>query len=95
MTDITISLTDSEYKALQTVAMTPEFWANNVVKERCRVATDDIVRMYTDRALNESISIPATRDLIIEDALARGWVKTKVDEQAEFEAAMAEQANTA
>lgn len=76
MPDITITLTDTQYKGLQYAAADPQDWADNAVTERARIANDEIVQLYTNRALDEGVQIPATRELIVEDAFARGWVKT-------------------
>ncbi len=76
MPNITITLTDTQYKGLEYAAASPEDWAENAVTERCRIANDEIVQLYTNRALDEGVQIPATRELIVADAFARGWVKT-------------------
>lgn len=76
MPDITITLTDTQYKGLQYAAADPQDWADNAVTERARIANDEIVTLYTNRALDEGVQIPATRELIVADAFARGWVKT-------------------
>jgi len=76
MPTITIELTDTQYKGLEYAAASPQDWAENAVTERCRIANDEIVSMYTNRALDEGVQIPATRELIVADAFARGWVKT-------------------
>tara|TARA_R110000868_G_scaffold85685_5_gene240879 strand:+ start:778 stop:1050 length:273 start_codon:yes stop_codon:yes gene_type:complete len=76
MPNITITITESEIKALEYVAVSPQEWSENAVTERARVATNDIVRLYTERALDEGISIPVTRDAIIMDAYAREWIRT-------------------
>ena len=76
MPDITITLTDTQYKGLQYAAADPQDWADNAVTERARIANDEIVQLYTNRALDEGVQIPATRELIVADAFARGWVKT-------------------
>lgn len=90
MPNITITLSDAEFKSLEYVAADPSDWAVNAVTERARLATNDIVQIYTQRALDESVSIPSTRDEIIMDAFARGWVKTSaqraLDAQNEAEA---------
>ena len=72
--DITITLTDTEYKGLQSAAADPQEWIENAATNRAKVAVDDIVKLYTNRALDEGISIPRTRDEIVTDAFARGWV---------------------
>lgn len=76
MPDITITLTDTQYKGLQYAAADPQDWADNALTERARVANDEIIQLYTARALDEGVQIPATRELIIADAFNRGWVKT-------------------
>lgn len=74
--DITITLSNAEFKSLQYVAVDPEEWIDNAAKNRAREAQAEIVTLYTNRALDEGISIPATRDEIVDDAYTRGWVTT-------------------
>lgn len=74
--DITITLTDSEYKGLQYAAVDPLDWIENAAKVRAKTANDEIIRIYTNKALDEGVSIPLTREEIIIDAFTRGWVKT-------------------
>ena len=88
MPDITITLTDTQLKGLEYAALSPQDWAENAVIERCRIANDEIVQMYTNRALDEGIQIPATRELIVADAFTREWVKTAAQRQADAEAAL-------
>ena len=76
MPEITITLTDTQLKGLQYAALDPQDWAENAVTNRARIANDEIVQMYTNRALNEGVQIPATRELIVADAFTRGWAKT-------------------
>jgi hypothetical protein len=83
MPDITITLTETQYKGLEYAAFSPQDWAENAVTERCRIANDEIVSMYTTRALDEGIQIPATRELIIADAFTRGWAQTAAEQAAE------------
>lgn len=83
MPDITITLTDMQYQGLQYAALCPQDWAENAVTNRARIANDEIVQMYTNRALDESVQIPPSRELIVADAFARGWVKTAAQLQAE------------
>lgn len=90
MPNITITLTDVQIKGLEYAAVSPQEWADNVVTERARRANDEIVQMYTTRALDEGVQIPATRDEIVTDAFARGWVKTASDRNAEAQAALSE-----
>lgn len=87
---ITIELTDTQYKGLEYAALSPSEWAENAVTERCRIANDEIVSIYTNRALDEGVQIPATRELIVADAFTRGWVKTAEQRNAEAEANLPE-----
>jgi len=87
MPNITITLTDTQYKGLQYAAADPQDWADNALTNRARIANDEIVSMYTNRALDEGVAIPATRELIVADAFTRGWAKTAEQVNAEAEAA--------
>ena len=77
--NITVTLTDTEYKGLQSVAVDPQDWIVNAATNRARIAVDDIVKLYTNRALDEGVAIPGTRDEIVTDAFARGWVSILTD----------------
>ena len=87
---IQIELTDTQFKGLEYAALSPTEWAENAVTERCRIANDEIVSIYTNRALDEGVQIPATRELIVADAFTRGWVKTAAVRNAESEASLPE-----
>ena len=87
MPNITITLTDTQYKGLQYAAADPQDWADNVVTNRAKIANDEIISMYTTRALDEGVAIPATRELIVADAFTRGWAKTAAQVNTEAEAA--------
>ena len=79
MPDITITLTDTQYKGLEYVAADPQDWADNALTNRARISTDEIIQMYTTRALDEGVAIPATRELIVADAFTRGWAQTAAE----------------
>ena len=87
---IQIELTDTQFKGLEYAALSPSDWAENAVTERARIANDEIVSIYTNRALDEGVQIPATRELIVADAFTRGWVKTAEQRNAEAEANLPE-----
>ena len=87
---IQIELTDTQFKGLEYAALSPTEWAENAVTERARIANDEIVSIYTNRALDEGVQIPATRELIVADAFTRGWVKTAEQHNAEAEANLPE-----
>jgi len=79
---ITVTLTDTQYKGLEYIG-TPQDWAENALTERARLAINEIVSIYTNRALDEGVTIPATRELIVADAFTRGWVKTAAQREEE------------
>jgi len=83
MPNITITLTDTQYKGLQYAAADPQDWADNALTNRARIANDEIISMYTNRALDEGVAMPATRELIVADAFTRGWAKTAAQVNAE------------
>lgn len=87
---ITIELTDTQFKGLEYAALSPSDWAENAVTERARIANDEIVSIYTNRALDEGVQIPATRELVVADAFTRGWVKTAAKRNEEALASLAE-----
>lgn len=76
MKTLTISISNTQYQALEYVATSVHEWADNAVKARALSAINDIVQLYTTRALDEGVSIPATRELIIQDAYDREWIQT-------------------
>ena len=87
--NITITLTDTQYKGLQYAALSPEDWAVNAVTERARIANDEIVQLTVAHCLGNGVQVPATREEIVAYAFANGVVKTAAERQAEAEAAMA------
>jgi len=93
MTTITIELNDTQYKGLEYASLSPEDWADNAVTNRARIAIDEIVKIYTERALDEGVQIPTTREEIVADAFTRGWVKTAQQRNEEASTFLASQTN--
>ena len=89
---IKITLTDTQFRGLGYAAVDPHQWAKNAVSERARIANDEIVAIYTARALDEGVQIPLSRESLVEDAFTRGWVKTAAENQAALEAELQNQA---
>lgn len=84
--NLLVSLTDAENAALAHIAVSPEEWVNNIAVDRARIAINEIVSIYTSRALELGIQIPTTKEAIVEDAYARNWIQTAAEKQAEAEA---------
>lgn len=87
MPTITVELTAYQLKGLEYSCNTPQDFADNALHNEARISNENIVTMYTVRALDEGVSIPATRELIVADAYTRGWAKTASQVTAEAEAA--------
>ena len=84
-----ITLTQAEDSALSVVALSQDEWIQNAVKERCRVAIDEIVQVAVQKCLEANIQIPGSKDEMVALALSNGWVKTAAQRQADAEAEMA------
>ena len=85
MPTITLELTAHQMKGLEYSCNTPQDYAENLLINQARISNDEIVQMYTTRALDEGVAIPATRELIVADAFTRGWAKTAAQVMAEAE----------
>lgn len=81
--NITITLTETQYKGLAYIASSAEEWVNNIVAERARIANDEIVKLVVEHCLNNGEQIPATREEIVAHGFECGVVKTAVERQAE------------
>ena len=83
MPDITITLTDTQYKGLEYAAASPQDWAENAVTERARIANDEIVQMTVAHCLDNGIQVPTTREAIVAYAFDNGIVKTAAQRNAD------------
>ena len=86
MPNITIALTDTQMKGLEYAALSPQEWAENAVTERARIANDEIVNLFVQYCLDNNITMPTSRDEMVEAAFDMGVVKTAAVRQAEAEA---------
>ena len=85
MAEHTITLTDIEEKSFTYLSIDQITWITDAFQNRALVAINEIVNIYTKRALDEGVQIPATRELIVDDAFTRGWVKTAQQRNEEAE----------
>ncbi len=88
--DYTVSLTNTEDQALSFVALSQQDWIDNVVKNRARIAIDEIVKVAVEKYIEVGESMPGSKDDIVAAAFERGWVKTAATRNAEAEAAREE-----
>mgnify|MGYP001317211288 FL=1 len=74
-TSYTVGITTGEYKALQYVMTDQNQWVNNALKNRARIASDEIVSKYTQYKINKGEAITAIgTTAVIEAAYAEGVV---------------------
>jgi hypothetical protein len=92
MATYTITLSSAEDKALSYAALSQDEWIQNAVKERCRMAIDEIIQVVVAKCLETQQPIPNSTDLMVELAFTNNWVKTAVQRNADFEAELAARA---
>lgn len=63
--DIIVTLSDAEHKALASIAVSPEEWVNNVVKERCRITINEIVKNEVERLLAAGEVVSGSKEDIV------------------------------
>ena len=74
-TSYTVGITTGEYKALQYVMIDQKDWIENVIKNRARIASDEIINIYTQYKINKGEAITAVgTTAVIEAAYAEGIV---------------------
>ena len=74
-TSYTVGITTGEYKALQYVTIDQNEWINNALKNRARIASDEIVNLYTQFKVNKGEAITAVGSTaVIEAAYAEGVI---------------------
>ena len=74
-TSYTVGITTGEYKALQHVMIDQNDWVNNALKNRARIAIEEIQTLYTNFKIGKGEAITAVGSTaIIEAAYAEGVV---------------------
>lgn len=81
----TINLTETQNKAMEYIAYDVQEWIDNVVKERARIATDEIVKLAVEKFLEAGQSIPGSKDEIVSAAYSNGWIETAKQKQISLE----------
>lgn len=77
----TITLSDAENKALGSVAASQQEWINNVVKERCRIAIDEIVNAEVQRKLAAGQTISGSKEDIVMGAPIKSIAEIVAEQQ--------------
>jgi hypothetical protein len=78
MTTYTITLSAAEEKALNFVAISADYWIQNVVHERCRIAIEEIVAAEVQRITAVGGSISGSK----EDIVNAASIKSAAERQA-------------
>ncbi len=74
-TSYTVGISTGEYKALQHVMVDQQGWIENAIKNRARIATEEIQNLYTTYKINKGEAITAIGSTaIIEAAYAEGVI---------------------
>ena len=74
-TSYTVGITTGEYKALQYVMTDQNFWVNNVLQNRARQASNEIVNLYTSYKIKKGEAITAIgTTAVIEAAYSEGVI---------------------
>ena len=74
-TSYTVGITTGEYKALQYVMVDQKDWIENAIKNRARIASDEIINLYTQFKINKGEAITAVgTTAVIEAAYAEGVI---------------------
>ena len=79
MPDITVTITDTEKKCLDTVMVGIGTWADNLVTNRARIAQEDICSRLMTHCNTNSIAIATGIDAQITQAYAVGVAHTATD----------------
>ncbi len=86
MPDITISLTETENKAMEYVAVSVQDWSDNAVTNRARIAVDEICGLLMTHCNENEIAMAVGKDAQVAQAFALEVVKTAEARNAETEA---------
>lgn len=76
MATLTIEVTDTELKALQYAALSPQDWADNAVTNRARIAIDEICGMLMTHCNDNEIAMAVGKDAQVAQAFTLGVVMT-------------------
>jgi len=90
MANITIELTETEFKAMEYVAFSPQDWADNAVTNRARIAGDEIVAKLVAHCNENEIALAVGSDAQINQAFELGVVDTAANLEAQLIAEQAE-----
>ena len=79
MPDITVSLTDTEFKSLEYAAASVQDWGDNALKNRARIAKEKIIALNTAHCNANSIAIAVGEDAQVTQAFDLGVLQRLAD----------------
>tara|TARA_R110002167_G_scaffold55061_1_gene156681 strand:- start:111 stop:377 length:267 start_codon:yes stop_codon:yes gene_type:complete len=79
MTSITIELSNTEYLAMEVIAMSPEDWADNVVRNRARVSIEKICEILMSHCNENGIAIAVGKEAQVAQAVDLDLVNKAAD----------------
>ena len=79
MVDITVSLTDTENKSLEYAALSVQDWADNALKNRARIAKEEIIAKLVTHCNANSIALAVGEDAQVTQAFDLGVVQRAAD----------------
>ena len=85
MTNITVSVTDTQMKCLEYAAVSVQDWCDNAIHNRARIAQDEIIAKLVEHCNANDITIATGVDKQIAQAYDLKVVKTAAEVQAEAE----------
>jgi|TARA_Y100000114_G_C11626568_1_gene262296 hypothetical protein len=85
MADYTVKLTDTEDKAMSYCAMSTQDWVDNALKNRAKIAKDEIIILNTAHCNANNIQIATGEDAQVTQAFDLKVVKTAKERQEEAE----------
>ena len=84
MTDYKVTLTDTEDKAMSYCSMSTQNWVDNALKNRARIAKEEIINLNTAHCNANNIQIATGEDAQVAQAFSLKVVKTAKEREAEL-----------
>jgi len=79
--DYTITLTDTEKKSMEYIALDVDAWITNAATNRARIAKEEILALNTAHCNANSIALAVGEDAQVTQAYSLGVVKTAKERQ--------------
>ena len=84
MTDYKVTLTDTEDKAMTYCTVSTQDWVDNALKNRARIAKEEIIALNTTHCNANNIQIATGEDAQVAQAFTLKVVKTAKEREAEL-----------